>query len=1310
MQERMMTGENVVNPPQQSVAEFLESLRSANNLQKLLIERAIEQAAAKHAGMREAIRYCAIPRRFDEEIIGVLRGNSDDSTTDEAIFNEVLDQDFVLSRRDGGYVYHDNVRDLLLSQWREEGSREEFDEYNRRLEDFYVARHGDARDDEIVDWWKVNGIVRRANPARYTEIASRYESSLLAPLLEALYHATLRSAEEGYEFFERYCFNYEAENRLTVCASLRSAFAGYFEHLPPHFQSEKRNRWLRYWEARITRQLRRDEEAEKILRELISQAEDDTKLKLWALDELGVSLQNQEKITEARETYERQLALAIEANIDPYNLSLFYQRVANLQWGIDLPYDAAESYRQAIRAARVGNNPNQEANSMFNLASLAQALGEWDEAVDMAIEACNFVHRHLTANKAFNKWQTLSVTLRGLMARRETRLCDTLQAEIEALVADGDGAQSRAVFIDYVDLLRQSGRFVHGERLLEERRKEFEESADYSAFLLARALFFEDQRRHADAINDYSAVIERADAKQATEWQLSVALHNRAALQAETGIFEGAWDDLQRAREIWKVMGRLKLAAYAGASLANLRRRQGRFDDAQALLDEARGELSDTMPGYLASLHRVQGLLHYDLSRDEEAVEAYRQSAAIRSSLDDFAAVARDFHSLAKVESGRGNWRAALKNSGEAQSLWRRLAEINEYHPTDAEKKADAANARATRLLNKPVEDGRQALLQARAALEEAVNHAPANFRFRLNLAGVHAELGEWTEACAEMEAAVECSPEWMRVSALYDRAADFWQRRGEDAAQNSQQDFARTAYDRSREWLERAQSAYRGEFSHLRESWQALGDAYLGIRQWVDATASYEQALALSAAGEAEAALRARLGFIAANRNDAKYALDCFRQYVTLQPAENQPDAANLFVSEWEGLVREPDQYRNLNAMLSAFIADQAVDAGMRDRLIGARFLFQRTAHNPQAPSLSARPLAVEPVIIEADASIFPATDNWWESHPLFKQYLPTMRDHFQSTMGVRIPPVRVRSNEYDLPKGSFIFSINEMPLLLDTLQPGHVFCPTPEVVSRLQAEADAGVTAAGFNPLTFESNGAWVTKELAERLRTDSIEVWDEFEYLTRRLAAFLRPHMTAFFGLQEMTEWLDNWRKDADAATQERRGDAINRALPDLPARLRLLQVLQALLREEAPICAAEAILEAFSKANLVTREVAYIADAVRMSLRETLPGNDPSCLFLRLSDGFQVEMRKWLADQDGKTFFAIPPEETQQMLAAVRDAVSGKVGNKWTLVVTDERIRPFTRRLFEIEFPYLNVLSSRELLPGLQEKISDSIDLP
>jgi type III secretory pathway component EscV len=113
-----------------------------------------------------------------------------------------------------------------------------------------------------------------------------------------------------------------------------------------------------------------------------------------------------------------------------------------------------------------------------------------------------------------------------------------------------------------------------------------------------------------------------------------------------------------------------------------------------------------------------------------------------------------------------------------------------------------------------------------------------------------------------------------------------------------------------------------------------------------------------------------------------------------------------------------------------------------------------------------------------------------------------------------------------------------------------------------------------------------------------------------------------------------------------------------------------------------------------AGLESDDVHRAVCAVRLRLTPQLPGNTPEARRILLPQALEDELARWVWHADGKTFFAIPPQQTQNALNALRGLVEADDRSQ-VLVTRGAELRPFVRRLAEIEHPYLMVLAQEEV---------------
>jgi type III secretory pathway component EscV/tetratricopeptide (TPR) repeat protein len=291
-------------------------------------------------------------------------------------------------------------------------------------------------------------------------------------------------------------------------------------------------------------------------------------------------------------------------------------------------------------------------------------------------------------------------------------------------------------------------------------------------------------------------------------------------------------------------------------------------------------------------------------------------------------------------------------------------------------------------------------------------------------------------------------------------------------------------------------------------------------------------------------------------------------------------------------------------------------------------------------------------------------------------------MRKRLRQELGVKIPGVRFRGNETDFSDGTYVVMINEIPVVTGHLSLKQRFFPgTGEVLSQL------GVTGEPASDPVSGVDGVWIDEKDWPKVESQEPELWPVTQYLVRHLEAVLRRNVGEFVGHQEIVNLLE--RELASPFTEIRASSHMVTALTT---------VCRALLAEEVPIQPFRDVCAAFNDSYAKRVSPRAIVEEVRSlpAFRDRLPGNDPQRSLLRLSGGFEAEIRHSLYGRDGQQVLAMEPSHCQEALSAVRNAVGERAQ---TLVVEDAALRPFVRKLVELEFPNLPVLSRAELRSDL-----------
>lgn len=361
-----------------------------------------------------------------------------------------------------------------------------------------------------------------------------------------------------------------------------------------------------------------------------------------------------------------------------------------------------------------------------------------------------------------------------------------------------------------------------------------------------------------------------------------------------------------------------------------------------------------------------------------------------------------------------------------------------------------------------------------------------------------------------------------------------------------------------------------------------------------------------------------------------------------------------------------------------------------------------------PNAASSASLLPVVTPIAIEVEAGLFslPAPA-YGDDHPLFKIHYPNAQQRIQEKLGLKAPGLRGRLSNSGMAPNSYIIMIMEVPIVLGAVEPGKRFLPQYQRFPGLASGQKMAVQPA-YDPLSGEMSGAWIPEPLLEKIGLAAADTWDGFEYLAYHLEAVIYEHIGAFLDAQKTGDMLAIWQEEAGQEAVPRR-ELIAQRLPQREAKNRFTEMLHWLAKEGAPVSDLALLSEVFQRHAADREDVVPAVEAARLALRDKLPGNEPGNRFWELSAEFEQEIAQNLRQSGGRTFLALEPLPTQNLLSAVREALQGQPQWKTVLVTRGEGLRFYLRRLLEIEFPRVRILSFPELKPEWRKRIGGRIEL-
>jgi len=305
-----------------------------------------EIMARAEPDVAEAIRFCAIPHWFNEEIIAWLRSEGlKPSQRSREILAALTELTFVGPYYERGWVYHENVRDLLLRRWRERDG-EEFKELSGRAAEYFGQKAEAATDEERDEWAR-----------------------------ELMYHLLTADPEQGVKLF-RSMFNRARDfYQLSTCALLLELAKEQEAHL-----SAEDRLWLRFRQGQLADASAQWLEALSIFEGLWKE-ELPLSLEGVLANDLGTLHHDKGEWERAIEYHERSLAVAQKVG-DEYAVARTLNNLGSVYQGKGEWERAIESYERSQAILKKVGDEHRMATIFNNLGEIYRVKKEWEQAIE----------------------------------------------------------------------------------------------------------------------------------------------------------------------------------------------------------------------------------------------------------------------------------------------------------------------------------------------------------------------------------------------------------------------------------------------------------------------------------------------------------------------------------------------------------------------------------------------------------------------------------------------------------------------------------------------------------------------------------------------------------------------------------------------------------------------------------------------------------------------------------------------------------------------------------------------------------------
>ncbi|MBO0580975.1 flagellar biosynthesis protein FlhA [Clostridium botulinum] len=324
---------------------------------------------------------------------------------------------------------------------------------------------------------------------------------------------------------------------------------------------------------------------------------------------------------------------------------------------------------------------------------------------------------------------------------------------------------------------------------------------------------------------------------------------------------------------------------------------------------------------------------------------------------------------------------------------------------------------------------------------------------------------------------------------------------------------------------------------------------------------------------------------------------------------------------------------------------------------------------------------VSVEPMEVEIGYGLIPLADESAGGDLL--QRITSVRRQCAIEMGVVVQPIRIRDN-LQLKTNEYIIKIRGTTITKGELMPNMLLCMDP--TGEVEIPGIKGIEPA------FGLPAVWINKDQREEAELKGLTVVDPTTVMVTHLTEIIKNHSYELLGRQEVKLILDSMKEKYSAVTEE--------LIPDLMTIGEIQKVLQNLLKERVSIKDMVTILESLADNSRNTKDIEVLTEYVRFSLARSicnpLIDENGALTVITLDTSIEQTINNNIQKSMQGSFPALDPDTTSNILNGLKQKLDEVYFyNNQAVVLVSPNIRPAFRRLIEMVFPAVNVLSLNEV---------------
>ncbi|HQU82902.1 MAG TPA: type III secretion system export apparatus subunit SctV [Pyrinomonadaceae bacterium] len=306
------------------------------------------------------------------------------------------------------------------------------------------------------------------------------------------------------------------------------------------------------------------------------------------------------------------------------------------------------------------------------------------------------------------------------------------------------------------------------------------------------------------------------------------------------------------------------------------------------------------------------------------------------------------------------------------------------------------------------------------------------------------------------------------------------------------------------------------------------------------------------------------------------------------------------------------------------------------------------------------------------------------------FRAEIPKLRNALYYDLGVMVPFCYV-GGDAPISPNEYYIAVKEVPVGTGSLRPDCVYVnDSAENIRVFGIEGENVNNPADLRP------GAWIPAEQRHIAETAGLKVWEPADVMLLHLSRIMRRYAHDFIGIQEAQGYLDFVSRGMPKLVEETIGKVITIH--------QFTDVLQRLVQEGISIRDTKSILDALSEWGRIEKDPVMLTEHIRAAMRRYISfryalGSDTLFVYL-LDPEIEDVIRGAIRRTSTGSFLSLDPTIAHDILDAIRREIADQPPTaQQPVIVTDMELRRFVRKMVELEFSNLAVLSYQELTPEL-----------